>query len=364
MSARPITFLAFLAILLGSACSASDNITGEGGDGVDIRAGTIGAGTTADSTGSDTTATDTPGGEAPGTGTSGADSTRADTTGAGTTGTGATGADTTRADTTGGDTTGGTPPAGGGSTGGGSGADSTLSPTKVATGWVAKTLIDNGVTYKYQVFVPPSYNSANSPLPIILFMHGTGEDGTDGVKQTTEGLGPYIKARESTFPMIAVFPQTLAGEGTAALRMRISELTLNRTIAEYAKADTNRIYLTGLSSGGFWAFQLALAKPARYAAFAPMSILMCTTCFPGQTLTKQQAWTQGAQILMKLPIWQFHGDADPMVPVTEVRAQIAAFKAAGHPIIYTEYPGVGHSAWQPAYNDPNLWTWMLSKRRQ
>jgi predicted esterase len=349
MSVRPITFLAFLAILLGSACSASDSITGEGGDGVNVRAGTIGADTTADGTGSDTT----------GTGATGADTTRADTTGGGTTGGGATGADTT------GGGTGGTPgTGGGGSTGGGSSADSTLSPTQLATGWVAKSLVDNGVTYKYQVFVPPSYNAATSRIPVILFMHGTGEDGTDGVKQTTEGLGPYIKARESTFPMIAVFPQTLAGEGTAVLRMRISELTLDRTIAEYAKADTNRIYLTGLSSGGFWAFQLALAKPARYAAFAPMSIVMCATCFPGQTLTKQQAWTQGAQILMKLPIWQFHGDADPMVPVTEVRAQIAAFKAAGHPIIYTEYPGVGHYAWQPAYNDPNLWTWMLSKRRQ
>ena len=244
------------------------------------------------------------------------------------------------------------------------GCDTTVAPTNVTTGWVAKTIVDNGTTYKYQVFIPPSYNPSTERLPVILFMHGSGEGGTDGVKQTTEGLGPYIKAREASFPAIAVFPQTPTGEGTATVRMRVAEGALNQTLAEYTKADTTRLYLTGLSSGGFWAYQVALAAPKRFAAFAPMSIVMCATCFPGQTLTKQQAWTQGAQILMSLPIWQFQGDMDATVPVTEVRLQIAAFKAAGHPIIYTEYPGVGHDAWYRAYNDPALYTWMFSKRRQ
>ena len=243
------------------------------------------------------------------------------------------------------------------------GCDTTLAPTNVTTGWVAKTLVDNGTTYKYQVFVPPSYNASTTRLPVILFLHGTGEGGTDGVKQTTEGLGPVIKAQESTWPAISVFPQTLTAEGTAVLRMRISEGTLNQTLAEYTKSDTTRIYLTGLSSGAFWAYQMALEKPNRWAAFAPMSIVMCATCFPGQTLTKQQAWTQGANILMSLPIWQFQGDADPLVPVAEVRAQIAAFKAAGHSIVYTEYAGVGHDSWNRAYPDPALWTWMWSKKR-
>lgn len=258
---------------------------------------------------------------------------------------------------------GGEPPTGTGCTTPG-GCDTTLTPTNVATGWQPKSVVDNGTTYKYQVFIPPSYNASTTRIPVILFMHGTGEDGTDGVKQTTEGLGPYIKSRESTFPAIAVFPQTLAGEGTAVLRMRIADSTLARTLAEYTKADTTRLYLTGLSSGAFWAYQMALANPKRYAAFAPMSIVMCATCFPGQTLTKQQAWTLGAQILMPLPIWQFQGDADAIVPVTEVRAQIAAFKAAGHSIIYTEYPGVNHDSWNRAYPDPALWTWMLAQRRQ
>jgi predicted peptidase len=244
------------------------------------------------------------------------------------------------------------------------GCDTAVAPTNVPTGWLPKTLVDNGTTYKYQVFVPPSYNASTTRIPVILFMHGTGEDGTDGVKQTTEGLGPYIKTRESTFPAIAVFPQTLAGEGTAVLRMRVGDAALAQTLAEYTKSDTTRLYLTGLSSGAFWAYQMALAAPNRYAAFAPMSIVMCATCFPGQTLTKQQAWTLGANILMSLPIWQFQGDADAIVPVTEVRAQIAAFKAAGHSIIYTEYPGVNHDSWNRAYPDPALWTWMLSKRRQ
>jgi predicted peptidase len=259
------------------------------------------------------------------------------------------------------------------------GCDTTVAPTNVPTGWVARTVVDNGTSYPVQVFIPPSYNPSTARIPVILFMHGSGEGGTDGVKQTTEGLGPYIKARESTFPAIAVFPQTPTGEGTATVRMRVGEAALNKTIAEYTKADTTRLYLTGLSSGGLWAYQIALAAPTRFAAFAPMSIVMCATCFPGQTLTKQQAWTLGAQMLMSLPIWQFQGDADGTVPVTEVRAQIAAFeaaghpimraqiaafKAAGHPIIYTEYPGVGHDSWNRAYNDPALWTWMLSKRRQ
>jgi predicted peptidase len=237
-------------------------------------------------------------------------------------------------------------------------------PTNIQTGWVSRTVTDNGTKYPVMIFIPPSYNPATTRLPVILFMHGSGEGGTDGVKQTTAGLGPYIKSHESTFPAIAIFPQTPTSEGTATLRMRVANLAVDQALAEFTKADTTRLYLTGISSGGFWAFQLALEKPDRYAVFAPISIVMCTTCFQGQTLTKVQAWTKGAQILMSLPIWQFQGDADQTVPVTEVRAEIDAFRAAGNPILYTEYAGVGHDAWDRAYGEDQFWTWLLSKRRQ
>jgi predicted peptidase len=248
--------------------------------------------------------------------------------------------------------------------GGCGGTDTAVAPTNIPTGWVSRSVVDNGTTYPVKIFVPPAYNPSTARLPVILFLHGSGEGGTDGNLQTTQGLGPYIKARESTFPAIAIFPQTPTGEGIGTLRQRVNVAALDQALAEFTKADTKRVYLTGISSGGSWAYLIALAQPNRFAAFAPMSIAMCWTCFPGQTLTQTQAWTQGAQILMSVPIWQFQGDADATVPVTVVRAQIDAFKAAGNPIKYTEYPGVGHDAWNIAFNEPAFWTWFLAQRRQ
>ena len=126
----------------------------------------------------------------------------------------------------------------------------TIGPTNVQTGFVAKTYVDNGTTYKYQVFIPANYNASTTRVPIILFLHGSGEKGSDNVAQTTIGLGPVVKANASTFPAIVVFPQAPATENSRDVFLQLAMATLNKTMAEYSKADATRIYLTGLSYGG------------------------------------------------------------------------------------------------------------------
>jgi predicted peptidase len=221
----------------------------------------------------------------------------------------------------------------------------------------------DGTEAKYVVFVPHDYRG-DRPYPLILFLHGAGEWGSDGQKQVTVGLGPAIRKREKTFPFLVIFPQShkktwpidlkdqrqlgdvLAtwsdqdGEGKRALAM----------LAEVAKdyrVDQEKIYLTGISMGGFGTWSLAASHPDRWAAIAPI-------CGGGDP--------QAAEKIGRLPCWCFHGDADNAVPVNRSREMIKAlWEAGGHPN-YTEYPGIGHVSWDKAYDTSDLYEWMLKHR--
>jgi predicted peptidase len=239
----------------------------------------------------------------------------------------------------------------------------TIGPTNVQTGFVAKTYVDNGTTYKYQVFIPAGYNASTTRIPIILFLHGSGEKGTDNQLQLSVGLGPVVKAQAATFPAIVVFPQSGSGEGSGPAFQRVAVGALDQTLAEYTKADKARQYLTGLSYGGVWSYNIALAAPTRFAAFVPMATAICVSCMPNQPLTKQQAWSAASQTLKSLPIWQFQGDGDPQFDVNDVRGMVAVFKAAGDPINYTEYAGMGHEIWDRVYAEAGMWTWLYAQKR-
>jgi len=246
-------------------------------------------------------------------------------------------------------------------TGGGGGGGT------VTTGFVSKTFVDAGTTRGYQVFIPANYNSASvTKVPVILFLHGSGEQGTDNVKQTNVGLGPVVKAQAATFPAIVVFPQTPQADviGNVAVD-RIFATPLAITLAEYAKADTKRVYLTGLSLGGIHAYDVAYAAPTTFAAIVPISATICEQCVTGNN---SATFTQGVNVvvpaLKTVPIWQFHGQLDPNVPVTEDRQIAQAFQNAGATFDkYTEYAGAGHEIWDMVYADANMWTWLWAKTK-
>jgi predicted peptidase len=221
-----------------------------------------------------------------------------------------------------------------------------------ATGFVRQTYKDEtGKEYNYVVFVPLDYKG-DRPYPLILFLHGLGECGTDG-KQVNVGLGPAIVKREKTFPFITLFPQAVKPtreifntwlpdqpDGKRALAM------LDIVQKQY-NVDPRRVYLTGLSMGGFGTWGLAAAYPERWAALAPV----CGGGDPRQI-----------EKVKHIPCWCFHGDKDDAVPVKYSRQMIEALKAAGAQPNYDEYKDVGHNSWDRAYDTPELYEWLLKQR--
>ncbi len=207
----------------------------------------------------------------------------------------------------------------------------------------------DGVSSKYVVFVPHDY-SPDRPPPVILFLHGGGEAGTDGRRQTEVGLGPAVRAREATFPFVVVFPQAQDRVPATFATWLPGQPDGERALAVLAAVrqefhtDPKRVYLTGISVGGFGTWQLAAADPGRWTAIVPV----CGHA----PLTRAAA-------VKDIPCWYFIGADDDVTPAQSARDMIAAIKDAGGRPRYTEYPGVGHNCWDRAYGTDELYDWLL-----
>lgn len=212
---------------------------------------------------------------------------------------------------------------------------------------------DDHGDHKYAVFVPANYKSGQ-PVPAILFLHGAGERGSDGKKQLTVGLAPYIKARAATFPFLVVFPQCedldgqlLAGwsaetsDGQRALKI------LDEAQATY-KTDPKRTVLMGWSMGGYGAWSLGAAQPDRWSAVVALS--------GGANAEKVSA-------LKETPVWAFHGAKDKLVPIAESRAAVEALKAAGGNVALTEFAKLGHAPFEETFVNDGLIRWMLDPKQ-
>ena len=211
------------------------------------------------------------------------------------------------------------------------------------TGFVNKIHKGTNGDVKYVVFVPGDYKG-DKEYPVILFLHGAGESGTDGKKQAVVGLGKAIRDKKEDFPFIAVFPQSQKGGWAAAsVEGKRAIAILDEVLTDY-KTDKKRVYLTGLSMGGFGTWSMAAAHPERWAAIAPV-------CGGGDP--------SSAAKFKDVPCWCFHGDADTAVKVEKSRDMIKALKDAGGSPRYDEYPKVGHNSWDRAYGTAELYTWFL-----
>ena len=205
----------------------------------------------------------------------------------------------------------------------------------------------------YLLFLPKGYDAkAERRWPLILFLHGAGERGTNVWKVATHGP-PKIAATQADFPFIVVSPQCPEQQlwSSETLLALLDEIT-----AKYA-VDTNRVYLTGLSMGGYGTWALGLAHPERFAAIVPI-------CGGGQIigvlLGKADRWAS----LRSLGVWAFHGGKDPVVPLEESQRMVDALKKAGLPDVkFTVYPEAGHDSWTEAYENPELYEWLLKHER-
>jgi predicted peptidase len=238
---------------------------------------------------------------------------------------------------------------------------------RVQTGFLDRFITISGTTYRYQVYVPADYRSKRS-WPVILFLDGAGERGSDGLLQTDVGIGRAIRQDPSRFPFVVVFPQCRREKIWGEADMHALALgALDAAMKEF-HGDRYHVYLTGLSMGGFGTWELAARNPGRFAAIAPV----CGGVQPVKewpqlrvTLVDDAKIADPFVALVrrigKTPVWIFHGDADAAIPVEQSRQMAAALKAAGVDVKYSEYPGVGHDAWDKAYAEADLVPWLLAQ---
>ena len=220
------------------------------------------------------------------------------------------------------------------------------------TAKVLDKTVSRRVKANYLLFLPDGYEAKpRARWPVLLFLHGIGERGSDPWKVKIHGP-PKIAEQMTNFPFILVSPQCPNGQWWSN---EILTALLDEIIAKY-KADTNRVYLTGLSMGGFGAWNLALQYPERFAAVAPL-------CGGGNPYYIQSYNPTRKAALRALPFWVFHGEQDTAVAPEESRRMVDALKKIGCDIKFTLYPGVGHDCWTQTYNNPELYEWLLSHTR-
>ncbi|WP_049623824.1 prolyl oligopeptidase family serine peptidase [Frateuria defendens] len=222
--------------------------------------------------------------------------------------------------------------------------------------FVERQAVVDGKTYRYQVFVPDGW-TAKREWPTALFLHGSGERGTDNRKQLGQGLPPWLREHGQGFPAVVVMPQ--APEGAYWTRAA-ERAALGQSVREF-HGDRRRLYLTGLSMGGYGGWQLAVDHPGLFAAAAIIASAVTTVSDepalrvegipPGEA--DPCAWV--ARHVGTLPVWIFHGEDDTVVPPAEARRVADVLRALGREVRYTAYPGVNHGSWVPAYATPELW---------
>jgi predicted peptidase len=235
--------------------------------------------------------------------------------------------------------------------------------------FAARTLSLRGATYKYQVFVPGDW-SVSRKWPVILFLHGAGERGSDGQRQTREGIGKAIQRDHARFPAIVVLPQCSKDNWWSAPGMEEFALAALDAATEEFSGDCRRTYLTGLSMGGYGAWDIAAKNPDRFAALVPICGGIVT---PASLQNKYPELHKAAYAdvptsyagiaakIGKTPVWIFHGAKDTVVPPDNSRKMFTALQEVGGDVRYTEYPRVGHASWKKAYADPKLTAWLFSK---
>jgi predicted peptidase len=199
------------------------------------------------------------------------------------------------------------------------------------------------VQIDYLISLPEGYEQDDKEWPLLIFLHGAGERGSDLQKVTVHGPPKLIREGKS-FPFIVASPQCPQGKRWNSLLL---SSWLDDLETKY-RIDKDRIYLTGLSMGGFGTWQWATDEPERFAAVAPI-------CGGGERYMARD-W-KGA------PVWAFHGAKDPVVPLARSEEVVNALKAKGVDARLTIYPEATHDSWTETYANPELYKWFLQHSR-
>lgn len=227
------------------------------------------------------------------------------------------------------------------------------------TGFLNRAILSAGIRYKYQVYVPEQWN-AHVRWPVILFLHGSGERGTDGMDQTQIGLPAAIRSHPDRWPFVVVMPQVPFSHHhwTDPDMMKMAVGALDASIKEF-RGDPQRVYLTGLSLGGYGTWEIARNWPHKFAAIVPVCGGIFWSYAPDRWRNTGLPDVY-ARAIGRTPVWMFHGAKDPVVIPRQAELLYAALKANGGNVRLWEYASLHHDAWDKAYADPELPRWLLS----
>jgi acetyl esterase/lipase len=231
------------------------------------------------------------------------------------------------------------------------------------TGFLNRTVDLHGATYRFQVYLPEDFRRDDRrQWPIILFLHGRGERGGEGMWQTQVGLPSAVRDHPERWPFIIVMPQCpQLHYWTDPDMMTMAMAALDQETIEF-HADTSRTYLTALSLGGYGAWELARTYPRRWAAIALAASGIFWSYAPERWHEVTTLPGEYAHAIGHTPIWLFHGSDDPVVPVREDELMYSALKASGGHVRYWVYQNLKHDCWFRAFNEPDLPRWLLAHR--
>lgn len=205
----------------------------------------------------------------------------------------------------------------------------------------------------YLLFLPADYAPGSGKTwPLIFFLHGAGERGSD-VWMVTKHGPPKVDTKTPNFPFIVVSPQCPDGR----IWSNDLLLALLDDVEKRYAVDLHRVYLTGLSMGGYGTWSLGLSHPERFAAMAPLA-------GGGDFITPYLVGMTQKSELLSLPIWAFHGAKDPVVPVEESKRMVDIMKKLGdQDVKLTIYPEARHDCWTQTFDKPDLFDWFLQHTR-
>jgi predicted peptidase len=213
--------------------------------------------------------------------------------------------------------------------------------------------LPHDITIHYLLFTPSEYKADGRPWPLLVFLHGLGECGNNELERVKVHGPPKLVESRDDFPFVLVSPQCPPPPGgmkdvpTAWKAEQLIQLVDH--VANKMNVDQKRVYVTGLSMGGYGTWRLVAAHPERFAAALPI-------CGGGE----EQAW---AESLRRVPIWAFHGARDAVVPLSESEKMVDAVRRAGGQVQLTVYPDVEHNSWTQTYDNEEVYEWLLSHRK-
>ena len=199
------------------------------------------------------------------------------------------------------------------------------------------------ISMKYLLSLPKEYEQRDS-WPLLLFLHGAGERGDD-LNLVKKHGPPKLIEEGQEFPFIVLSPQCPRNRWWEPFELA----ALLDEIVEKYQVDQDRIYVTGLSMGGFGTWSLAAYQPDRFAALVPI-------CGGGEPIM--------TRLFRPIPAWVFHGAKDPVVPLERSTIMVEAMKKAGGDVKFTIYPEAGHDSWTDSYANPELYEWLLQQKRR